>query len=195
MRLTNSDDKQITVCSRPFKEFRQLQGEILANLEDIEETRMAHIPQFPPTFTQSSFGVSLGEAKVVQRVRGLDGWVRAVAGYYPILSPRSQLFIQHFLNLDCLVGEEKYEGPIKEQLLAGNVFRGEAGEDVCSELCLATASTAGSEVTLGGTVEGGKYSAVRGVQDTADDKEREGWTVIGAKKQEDEAPKGCCVVS
>jgi hypothetical protein len=212
VRATTSDDKQITVCSRPFKEFRQLQTEILANLEDIEESKMAVIPEFPPTFSKSSFGVSLNEMEIVQRVRGVDNWIRAIAKYYPLLSNRSQLFINHFLNLDCLINNEKYEEVIHEQLKAGNVLR--EGEDDAGSAHVALLAT-----TAEGTGAGkkGKYAAVRQPSDAAggggdaagggggggggggsgdggDGEFPEGeWTVIGGKKED--APKGCCVIA
>lgn len=192
MRVTTADDKQITVCSRPFKEYRQLRNEILINLEELEKEGLVVLPEFPETFRRSSFGLALDEKQIVQRVRALDCWIRAIGRCYPVLSNRSQLFINHFLNLDCLVNNEKYEQVIHDQFKIGNVFREQEEED-------SYAAPSVSPPSSGHSDDGkGKYGVVREAQDLPPEgKIAEGgeWTVIGGKKEESAAPKGCCIIS
>ena len=193
VRLFKTDDKQVTVCSRPFKDFRQLRTEILANQEELQSTNTVMFPYFPPTYRRSSFGLSLDEKLIVQRVRSLDSWIRSIAKYYPVLSNRSQLFINHFLNLDCLVGNEKYEQGIQDQLAAGNVFR-----DEDEEVSRVSSSLQGGD--SGSDVQGkGKYAVVSAPEDVASSshmsEDEAEWTVIEGQKKDMDAPKGCCIIS
>lgn len=194
IRLFQGHDVLITACSRPFKEFRQLESDIQANLEELEETIQALVPSFPETFSRSRFGISLPETELVKRVRGLDAWMRSVTKYYQFLSEKSQRLVSHFLNLDCLINNEKYESIIQDLLKTGKV--GEQSHDSPS-------------INLVKPTDGsGKYAAVRTAEnsssnDIADDisssnsskKEKEkptDWTIIEGSPP---PPKGCCTVS
>ena len=179
IRVNESDKKQITVCSRPFKDFRQLKNDISSDLEKVENGHDIEIPDFPITYTRSSFGISLDESAVIDRVRGLDEWLRIVVKTFPLLSNRSQLFIKHFLNLDCLVNNEQYEDRIQAKLIAGNVTS--AGE---------------LNNIMTGQPTGRKYVTIGQGSGATIDVPEDDWLVIGQNETPDaNKPKGCCTVS
>jgi hypothetical protein len=185
VRVFSSDDRQITVCSRPFKDFRRLRNEIAGNIEELEQQNVISIPHFPRTYARSSLGFKLSELEIVTRVRNLDQWTRAIVKSYHILSNRSQLLLNHFLNLDCLVNNEKYEEIILSQLKNGNICgEGDAPRPTIPEL---------AHDLVGESDDFIRKSSDDNPIVGMDTPEGE-WMVIG-KNKEDAPPRGCCVIS
>lgn len=196
IRAHLSEERQITVCSRLFNDFRQLRNSIFADLEDTE-TQVAGcvFPPFPRTFARSSFGIPLSEGESIARVRDLDNWLRAVAKFFHRLSDRSQLEIVQFLNLDCLVNNEKYETVIREQLKSGNVYREE--DDLSGGVTSKIPDGLGKYAAVSLPESPDLGNPLAAIVATTEVPEAE-WMIIGSPKTEEEAPpplKGCCVMS
>lgn len=137
--------------------------------------------------------MSLSEMEIVTRVRGVDKWMRAIAKHYHLLSDRSQLLINHFLNLDCLVNNEKYEDVIQDLLKAGNVLgEGDNARSLSSTQRDTLAHIDGvseDHNLLKKPIDDDLAAAAL----NSNTREAE-WMVIG-KTNGENPPKGCCVVS